>query len=48
MLVALTALALLQPAVAADPAPATVRHISDAPTRSTPSGTAAVMRLAGS
>ena len=48
MLVALTALALLQPAVAADPAPATVRHISDAPTRSTPSGTASVMRLAGS
>lgn len=48
MLTLLTALALIQPALAADgPATATVRHISDAPTRSTPSGTASVMRLAG-
>jgi len=43
----------LMPAAAADepreaPAPAaTVRHISEAPTRATPSGTASVMRIAG-
>lgn len=41
--------ALLHPVHAADPvtATATVRHISEAPVRSTPTGTATVMRLAG-
>ncbi len=52
MMTLILSLALLPAASADAPTtaslqPATVRHISDAPTRATPSGTATVMRLAG-